>query len=326
MFLYRVYNGLKKYLKGYYAYGKAIDGMNPYSFVLDGIWCFMRYGCVFNQFTEGGFYKYRAYQRKKILTYRNWKKLVKVNAPADVHYFKNKVDFNTFYKDFVGRDWLNSATMTEAEFKQFANKHARAIVKPIDDWEGNGISMIKITPPENNIRELYNELKAKHVLIEEVVVQHPQMVFNNSSVNTIRVYSVYDDVERKAYIIKTTLRAGVGKSIVDNSHSGGCSYEIDIDTGRIDSYGWSHTLTNLMFHPGTDMCMLGREIPHWNEVKAMVRRAAEMMPSVKFIGWDVAILENGPILIEGNHDPDLDIMEFIGHPGYLPIIRKHIKF
>lgn len=51
-----------------------------------------------------------------------------------------------------------------------------------------------------------------------------------------------------------------------------------------------------------------------------------MMPSVTFIGWDVAITEKSPIFIEGNHDPDLDIMEFVGNSGYLPLIKQHLKF
>ena len=72
--------------------------------------------------------------------------------------------------------------------------------------------------------------------------------------------------------------------------------------------------------------MPGRLIPYWSETLQMVKSAAEMMPSVKFIGWDVAITKDSPIIIEGNHDPDLDIMEFVGRSGYLPIIKEHLKF
>ena len=140
------------------------------------------------------------------------------------------------------------------------------------------------------------------------------------------MYSIYDENEKKAYIIKTILRVGVGASIVDNSHSGGCSYEIDVETGRVVSRGWSHTVTEQIFHPSSEICMLGRQIPFWQETMSMVKRAAEMMPSVTFIGWDVAITEKSPIFIEGNHDPDLDIMEFVGNSGYLPLIKQHLKF
>ena len=156
-----MFKGIKKYIIGYYRYGKAIDGMNPYVFLIDGLWCWLRYGCVFNQFTEGGFYKYRAFHRKKILTYRNWQKIVALNAIDDIHYFKNKVDFNTFFKAFVGRDWLYSKSMTMQEFTAFTQKHSRAIVKPIDDWEGNGISMIKITPPKTKFKSFLMSLNRR---------------------------------------------------------------------------------------------------------------------------------------------------------------------
>ena len=60
-----ILKGIKKYIVGYYDFGKTIDGMNPCVFVIYGLWCWLRYGCVFNQFTEGRFYKYRGYHRKK---------------------------------------------------------------------------------------------------------------------------------------------------------------------------------------------------------------------------------------------------------------------
>lgn len=142
-----ILRGLKKYVTGYYRYGQGIEGMNAWAFVADGLWCRVRYGCVFNQFTEGGFHRYRAYQRRRILTYRHWKRIIKANSPADIHYFQNKAHFNTFFHRFIGRDWLQSAEMTEEQFAAFAERHAEAIVKPLDDWEGNGIRIEKITPP-----------------------------------------------------------------------------------------------------------------------------------------------------------------------------------
>ena len=43
---------------------------------------------------------------------------------------------------------------------------------------------------------------------------------------------------------------GVGNSIVDNSHSGGQAYEVDIETGYVVSPSWSHNSPDLLIHPG----------------------------------------------------------------------------
>lgn len=74
-------------------------------------------------------------------------------------------------------------------------------------------------------------------------------------------------------------------------------------------------------HPGTDIKMTGRVIPFWSEVIRLCINAAFKLKECKFIGWDVAITEKGPLLIEGNHTPDLDMVEFVGSHGYLPTIK-----
>ena len=80
-----------------------------------------------------------------------------------------------------------------------------------------------------------------------------------------------------------------------------------------------------MIHPGTDIFMLGQLIPYWEEVKNLCCKAANKINQVRYIGWDVAIKEDGPILIEGNHDPDLDLVEFVGQYGYYKQIMKHLN-
>jgi len=227
----------------------------------------------------------------------------------------------------IGRSWINSKQMSALDFYQFIKNKKEIIVKPVSDWEGNGVHIIDIPEVEDkeSFGKFYEKLSKEELLIEEVIVQHPQMVFCNKSVNTVRVYTVYDNKEKTGFVIKTTLRVGVGDSVVDNSHSGGCAYEVDINTGVIDSPHWSHKYPEGFIHPGTNICMLGRTIPHWKKVLELCVEAANRIPQVRFIGWDVAIMEDGPVLIEGNHDPDLDLVEFVGHFGYYNLIMNHLR-
>ena len=51
----------------------------------------------------------------------------------------------------------------------------------------------------------------------------------------------------------------------------------------------------------------GRKLLYWSETIDLVQRAHAAFPDRVIIGWDVAILADGPCLVEGNGGPDLDI-------------------
>lgn len=302
------------------------EGLVRWKVYYDYIVSRIKYGCAINHYIVGNFYKYSAFQRSKAFTYKYWNYVVSnYNDNCAIQFLKNKVQFNTLFKDFIGRDWLYSKSMTKDEFEQFCMKKKKAIIKPMNGLEGEGVELIELPSCDNKyeIVKVYQELQNKELLIEEVIVQHPLMVFGNSSVNTIRVYTVMNS--KTVSIIKTVVRAGVGDSIVDNSHSGGCAYEVDKDLGYIISPYYAANGKSSYIHPGTDLCMLGRRIPHWREVLNICIDAAKKLPKCRFIGWDVAITEHGPVLIEGNHMPDLDMIEFVGSHGYLNRIMKALE-
>ena len=97
---------------------------------------------------------------------------------------------------------------------------------------------------------------------------------------------------------------------------GGSIYEVDVKTGYVISYGKSKAGDLHIIHPQTNIVMLGYKIPHWNQVIEISEKAAEHLPQVGIIGWDVAISENCVQLIEGNHNPDYELYEYIGSTGY----------
>jgi hypothetical protein len=62
-------------------------------------------------------------------------------------------------------------------------------------------------------------------------------------------------------------------------------------------------------HPVTGVRIAGRRVPAWDEVLALARRAHAAFPDQVAIGWDIAVLPDGPALVEGNKSPDLDIIQ-----------------
>lgn len=178
---------------------------------------------------------------------------------------------------------------------------------------------------QTELKNLFTDLKHRHVIIEERLTQHPEMVFGNNSINTIRAYTIYDNNSDKVFILKTVLRVGIGDSIVDNSHSGGCAYEVDKENGYIISPYYRSDGSSEYIHPQTGICMLGKQIPQWDNVTGLICKAAKLIPQCRLIGWDVAITPHGPVLIEGNHNPDLDMIEFVGSHGYRDLIYRHLN-
>jgi hypothetical protein len=59
--------------------------------------------------------------------------------------------------------------------------------------------------------------------------------------------------------------------------------------------------------PGTGRRFTGFQLPHWAEVRQLALRAAAAFPWTRTIGWDIAISDRGPVLLEGNDrwDPAL---------------------
>lgn len=315
--------GIKNYFKEIKSFSKQKE-IPTIKLMADCLYSFFRYGCRLNQYTVGRFYLRKGFERKRILTYRVWKKIIKkYNSSHDITTLKNKIEFNNFFKDFIKREWIYCKEMTFDDFYFFLKKHKIFVAKPNKGSEGDGVRIIDAN--EKDPKDLYKQLIGEDLILEQYIYQHKDMIFGNKSVNTVRIYTVYNPQEKKAIIIKAVVRAGIGDSIVDNSHAGGCAYEIDKDHGYIISKSYEANGLTHYIHPGTQICMLGRAVPYWENVKEICIQAAENLPNCQFIGWDIAVTDKGPLIVEGNHSPDLDMVEFVGSFGYLDIILSNIS-
>lgn len=279
----------------------------------DYTWCLLRYGCLIGQYHGGRFYKMPLIVKRKSFTQRRLIRIInKYNDSNYIHVLLNKNVFNDFYKEFVHRKWLYSKDMNYHDFRELFDSCTELFVKPLDDQEGRGI--YKVSTEGKIAEDVYKELADKKVVIEETIVQHSDMVFGNASVNSARVLTVLD-TKGKAYVVRAGLRVGVGEAVVDNFTAGGVLYQIDIESGRITHKGIQGNNYGVVFHPGTEICMLGYKIPNWKVAIDSVVKAAEMLPQCRFIGWDVAFTPNGIELIEANHNPGIFTLESLGTPG-----------
>lgn len=221
------------------------------------------------------------------------------------------------YKDFYKRELCRVWGQKEndrADFIGFARKHGRLILKPLDAYMGSGIRIIdteKMTDGE--LEELLKDYP-EGMVAESLIVQSEELgKFHPQSVNTIRVNTIrYDD---EVEVKWPCLRIGRGASVVDNAGSGGVFAAIDengVTIGAADEKGNSY-----MHHPDTGLALTGFRIPHWDEACAMVKQLGFMLPENRFTGWDLALTDNGWVMVEGNYTP-LIIWQIAARQGIRP--------
>lgn len=148
--------------------------------------------------------------------------------------------------------------------------------------------------------------KQGQVLLEEYLVQHE--VLNgiySDSLNTVRVLTFINDLG-EVEIWSALLRIGNGAN-VDNFHAGGITAQVNVDTGAVQ--GPLVLIDPFLpklgdVHPLTSRPIVGVRLPFWEEGLELVRLAALQNPSIRTVGWDLALLEDGPAIIEGNDNWD----------------------
>jgi hypothetical protein len=174
--------------------------------------------------------------------------------------------------------------------------------------------------PRRNVlsaSQLVDRLRAmsrwQPILVQERARNHPAMRdLSNGALNTIRMISCLDEREQPE-LIGAVLRMAIGDNVtVDNVHAGGIAAAIDVATGRMHSAthaGFDSSLGWIDRHPDTNAQIADRVLPLWDEVCDLVRRAHAAFNDWVVIGWDVAIMADGPHLVEGNSGPDIDLIQ-----------------
>ena len=157
----------------------------------------------------------------------------------------------------------------------------------------------------NGEKVLLSSVLGQDALVFESVVQQTKQfaAFNESSVNTVRfMTTLWPDGTAK--VIATWFKVGRAGKCVDNAGSGGnVDAAVDPETGRIYNVvqfeGWRQT-KEIDCHPDTGSLLNNVIIENWDLIKAEVLKFQQAFPYCKAPGWDIAITDEGPVIIEVN--------------------------
>ena len=294
----------------------------------DMIYCSFKYLAGYTDYFLFYFEDLNRKQRSTYITRGiNTNYIKQLNNREYYKYFRDKVLFNDTFKEYIKRDYIDLTRSSLDEFKKFLNKNKTVIIKPVDETGGFGISKLTVDK-KLDINKLYKELiETKRTLVEECVKQHKEMdKLGASSVNTLRIVTILSD--GKVNIMLKCIRMGNGINPVDNFHSGGM-YTFFDDNGLISQKAVDREGQVYSVHPYTKEKIVGFKIPYVKEAIKMCKEAALKIPEIRYIGFDIAIGENGPLIIEGNELPGYDLYQSKVHlseskEGLKPLFDKVI--
>lgn len=270
--------------------------------LLDAVGATLRHGMTIKEFAMYGLVDKSSAERADYLGGRQYQRYFgTMNCPVASRALSDKIEFHRTFGDLTGRAWIHRddlGTGSEAEQEIFAGSLAVA-----KDRFGRGGESVGVIPLDGqspgSVRAQMDA--AGYDLLESHLAQHHRMAeLSDSAVNTVRVMTHLegDDVT----ILGVCLRISNGGH-VDNASQGGLVARVDRDTGTI--VGGARALAPgsevHATHPRSGTALDGRAIPLWGQVLELAATGARRVPAVRSIGWDVAICEDGPVLIEGNH-------------------------
>lgn len=309
------------------------DKLNKSTFYIlfDMAKCAVLYGSGYMDYFEFEFYLLNSKERKTYLTGKYNNDIVKrYNRKEDWHLLEDKGEFNKLFKDYLGREFLDLREASFKDFKEFILDKEKLVCKPIDNCGGKGIEIISIDKSsfknEYNILKLYNSImKKEQFLLESVIIQHSDLSkLYSGSVNTLRVITFLDDTGHTK-ILNTILRIG-NNGNVDNFSSGGMytfvNEEGTVYVPAIDEKGRVY-----YEHPKSHENIVGFKVPNFDKVSEFVDKLSKKVPTIRYVGWDIVITNEGICVIEGNEYPGIfQVKPSISgiRNGDLPKFRKYM--
>ena len=158
------------------------------------------------------------------------------------------------------------------------------------------------------VERLKARARTDDVIVMRRLKNHPVIAsLASQSLITLRVFTCLDE-KLKPEVTNAFLRS---LAKLEVSWGTGTIEEyaaaIDLETGALGPMTGDKPLclSNWVdWHPITGAPVTGRVLPFWPQVLELAIAAHRQVPQRVLVGWDIAITEEGPMLIEGNSMPD----------------------
>ena len=202
--------------------------------------------------------------------------------------------FSSFYK----RDVLVIDKGSRySQFLEFVEKHPSFVYKKVSSSRGDGVTLVEKV---DNKKDFFKKAKQDgKILLEERICQSKEMsVFNETSVNTIRLSSY--NTRNGIFIVHGFFRSGRKGVFIDNAAKGGIFAVVDAQKGIIISDGYDEFGGVYKIHPDSNVEFRNYRFPDWEEARKICIEITGMIPRIKYISFDLSYTKNGWDIVEIN--------------------------
>lgn len=160
---------------------------------------------------------------------------------------------------------------------------------------------------KEDLLELVSSQKSHYIVTDFLSMHEGLKVIYPKTVNTIRV-AVINEHGYDPKIVQCYMRIGASATgYTDNVGYGGICAMVDNETGRIyqPEVIVDHYFKPCPTHPDTGVSIEGIIVPCWDEVRRVVLGMAEYLGELEYLGYDVAVTDDGVKILEINIHQDL---------------------
>lgn len=151
-------------------------------------------------------------------------------------------------------------------------------------------------------------------LVYETLANHPETTdLSAGALCTLRLHTMLNEQGEPEHLFTMFRMSQFRERIVDTQD--GIASAVDPITGILGPASNSSPVARWMdHHPVTSARITGRTIPYWREAFALSLATHAELKALYLIGWDIAITARGPVILEANKAPDLEIEQRLDGP------------
>lgn len=265
-------------------------------------------------------------EKSEYITFRSrYVYLYQISREEDAHKLVDKYETYCDLKPYFMREAMEIRDETDFDaFCAFVERHPTFVVKPMDLAFALGVHKETVEEGQDKkevfdrllreaagTKEQYKWGKRKALLLEELIPQAESMaILHPYSVNSVRMVTVRTGDE--VAIFYPWIKIGMNKDFACSAAQGSLMAGIDPVTGVINTPGYTEFCEKFDVHPMTKINILGFQIPRWEELVAVAKEVALQYDTIRYVGWDFVLTDNGWCVLEGNFGAEFVQQTYLG--------------